>query len=90
MKIRHYSYSNSGGAGNIANRLANTQSSFGYDSKLIFKISGNLKTSYKEDLVGSALAIADKFVIANRNNTSLFTALRSKKNGSFNFENADI
>jgi glycosyltransferase involved in cell wall biosynthesis len=75
MRVRHLSFSSSGGAGRVATELARLQSQAGIDSKLISKISSSLTQSPFKEPVVTALAGLDA-IVSNNNRPTLFTHYR--------------
>ena len=75
MRVRHLSFSSSGGAGRVATELARLQSQAGIDSKLISKISSSLTQSPFKEPVVTALAGLDA-IVSNNTKPTLFTHYR--------------
>jgi len=76
-KILHVNYSKSGGAGRVAQLLANGQNEIlGYESTFIHKINGDLWNNPLQDINSSIRAGIDNLVIKERSFKPLFTLTR--------------
>ena len=75
MRVRHLSFSSSGGAGRVATELARLQSQDGIDSKLLSKIPSSLTESPFKEPVATALAGLDA-ILSNNTQPTLFTHYR--------------
>ena len=77
MKIVHFSFSKSGGAGTVANTLSTIQSELGHDSSFEFLTEGNLR---KQPFRNPSLTIAaslDEYVVKNRDFENQVSVIRS-------------
>lgn len=75
MRVRHLSFSSSGGAGRVATELAMLQIQGGIDSKMISRISSSLTQSPFSKPVVTALAGLDA-IVSNNTKPTLFTHYR--------------
>jgi glycosyltransferase involved in cell wall biosynthesis len=89
MRVRHLSFSSSGGAGRVATELARLQSQDGIDSKLLSKISSSLTESPFKEPVVTALAGLDA-ILSNNAQPTLFTHYRDLVSTSHLDELAEV
>jgi glycosyltransferase involved in cell wall biosynthesis len=79
VKIDHYSFSKSGGAGIVASQIQSTQAKFGMDSKITTMLETDLS---REPLKYPGLTIAslaDRYLVSSPFNDSMISYYRSKR-----------
>ena len=77
LKIRHYSFSTSGGAGRVAQQLNSLQMSEGIDSRLFTTTDGDIRNVYSKHPILFTKAIADFYLVRNDLTNPLFSLLRN-------------
>jgi glycosyltransferase involved in cell wall biosynthesis len=74
--IVHVSYSKTGGAGQVANRLVSGQLARGNDSRFVFFNELSLHERPLQHPLLTLRALADKYIVAKRNNPIMFSHYR--------------
>jgi glycosyltransferase involved in cell wall biosynthesis len=83
-KIQHISFSKSGGAGTVAQRLHEFQSKFpDYESKFLFDFHGSIGTDKFRDLSLTSRAIIDNKIIKKYDQKVLLSLFRNRENRQF-------
>ena len=77
LKIRHYSFSTSGGAGRVAQQLNSLQMNEGIDSRLFTTTDGDIRNVYSKHPILFTKAIADFYLVRNDLTNPLFSLLRN-------------
>ena len=77
LKIRHYSFSTSGGAGRVAQQLNSLQMNEGIDSKLFTTTDGDIRNVYSKHPILFTKAVADFYLVRNDLTNPLFSLLRN-------------
>jgi glycosyltransferase involved in cell wall biosynthesis len=76
-KILHLNYSNSGGAGRVAQLLTNKQNDFGeYEAEFLYKVRGDLWNDPFQDIKSSVRGGIDNFVVKEYSFSPLFSMIR--------------
>jgi glycosyltransferase involved in cell wall biosynthesis len=97
VKVRHYSYSETGGAGRCADALSRVQSQLGIDSEFVYRINADLRSiqsvmSFPKSVLAAGF---DEFMVKGPMSPSLFSLNRSVMGvmgplGQFDLESNDI
>jgi glycosyltransferase involved in cell wall biosynthesis len=77
LKIRHYSFSTSGGAGRVAQQLNSLQMKEGINSKLFTTTDGDIRNVYRNHPILFTKAIADFYLVRNDPTNPLFSLFRN-------------
>lgn len=77
MKIRHYSFSTSGGAGRVAQNLNSLQTNEGFDSQLFTTTDGDIRSVYRSHPILFTKALTDFYLVRNDLTNTLFSLFRS-------------
>ena len=84
IKIQHVSFSKSGGAGTVAQRLHDYQSKFpDYESAFLFDFQGSIRTDKFADLSLTSRAIIDNKIVKKYNQKVLLSLLRNREKSEF-------
>ena len=76
LKIRHYSFSNSGGAGRVAQNLNTLQINAGFDSQLFTSTDGDIRNVGRSHPILFAKALTDFYLVRNNLSNPLFSLFR--------------
>jgi glycosyltransferase involved in cell wall biosynthesis len=83
-KILHVSFSKSGGAGTVAQRLHDYQSKFpDYESEFLFDFQGSIRTDKFSDLSLTSKVIIDNKIIKKYNQKVLLSLFRNREKREF-------
>ena len=77
LKIRHYSFSASGGAGRVAQQLNSLQTREGVDSQLFTTTDGDIRNVYSRHPILFTKALTDFYLVRNDLTNPLFSLLRN-------------
>ncbi len=77
LKIRHYSFSTSGGAGRVAQQLNSLQMNAGIDSRLFTTTDGDIRNVYRNHPILFTKAVADFYLVRNDLTNPLFSLFRN-------------
>jgi glycosyltransferase involved in cell wall biosynthesis len=82
--ILHLNYSKSGGAGRVAKILFENQSNMSnYNSKYLFAIDSDLRSSPVKDTKTSIRASVDNYIVKDKNFRAMFSLYREHSNTTF-------
>jgi glycosyltransferase involved in cell wall biosynthesis len=77
LKIRHYSFSTSGGAGRVAQQLHSLQMNEGIDSQIFTTTDGDIRNVYSKHPILFTKALADFYLVRNDPTNPLFSLFRN-------------
>jgi glycosyltransferase involved in cell wall biosynthesis len=77
LKIRHYSFSTSGGAGRVAQQLNSMQINEGFNSQLFTTTDGDIRDVYSSHPILFTKALADFYIVRNDLTNPLFSLFRN-------------
>jgi len=77
LKIRHYSFSTSGGAGRVAQQLNSLQMNEGIDSQLFTTTDGDIRNVYRNHPILFTKAVSDFYLVRNDLSNPLFSLFRN-------------
>jgi glycosyltransferase involved in cell wall biosynthesis len=79
--ILHVSYSKTGGAGSVANRLASAQSNLkNYQSRFLYSSQGGVRSNPFENIQLTTRSLIDEFLVKRREWPTLFSLYRNIQN----------
>jgi hypothetical protein len=84
FKVNHISFSNTGGAGVVAQRLCNYQNTLpDYESTFLYDFNGNILNNKFKNLSLTSRVIIDNKIIKKYNQNVLFSLFRNIENRKF-------